>query len=45
MKLWDWVGWNQRLNTKIRWKRVKIIEYFMLSKKLFFSCVCINVWY
>ena len=35
MKLWDWVVWNQRF----KWK---IIEYFMSSKKLFFSCVCIK---
>ena len=42
MKLWDWVVWNQRLKTKIKWKTVKIIEHFMSSKKLFFSCVCIK---
>ena len=35
MKLWDWVVWNQRL----KWK---IIEYFMVSKKKFFSCVYIK---
>ena len=29
MKLWDWVVWNQRLKTKIKWKTVKIIEHFM----------------
>ena len=35
IKLWDWVVWSQRF----KWK---IIEYFMSSKILFFSCVCIK---
>ena len=40
IKLWDWVVWNRRLKTKIKWKTVKIIEHFMSSKKIiFFLCV------
>ena len=35
MKLWDWVVWNQRL----KWK---IIVFYAIKKKFFFSCVCIN---
>ena len=38
-KLWDWVVWNERLKTKIKWKIVKIIEYFMLSKNFIFFLV------
>ena len=35
MQLWDWVVQNQILKRKI-------IDYFMPSKKKFFSCVCIK---
>ena len=38
-KLWDWVVWNQRLKTKIKWKTVKNYWAFTPSKKKKNLCV------
>ena len=38
-KLWDWVAWNQRLKTKMKWKTVKNYWAFYAIKKFYFFCV------